>query len=212
MEGAERPEPPVSRPSLLSFPIVEGRKTLLLIATMVLLSGCLGAPGNGGAEDDTRGEEPAVKEAARSNVTLEDPSTIVRVNQTSRTGFAADVLCQFGGGPKLDRVDGSRILVGTAHLEVEVELSATYTSLQVGYVLDSNGAEHAPENNRSIHWLPQVGPGEERTLTVSVNATQFEGEENRWAFYARMQPPGVDDVCYTGGGSGPLRVHIRAMP
>lgn len=202
-----------SLPVSPSWPIPVHRffELFVVLIVLLLLSGCLGGSGEGG--EGSNASVSPMTDANSSGPRLVEPVKLVEVNTTSRTGFALDVLCTFGGGPKLDRIEGNHVLPGTSEVTVEVRLSMTYTSTQVGYVLDSNGADHAPENNRSITWLPQVGPGEHRSFTVEVQADETEDTgEYRWAFYSRKQPPGVDDVCYTGGGSGPVKVDIHAVP
>lgn len=184
--------------------------SLLFIIFSVLLitmAGCLGNELESGSEalETNAG-------AALNDERLQERTTIVKVRSGERA-VEADVACAMSGGPKLPRSSVDFIKAGTDELEVNVSLAATYSSIQVGYVLDSNDAGHAPSNNRSIAWLPQVGPGQEATFRVDVATEQTEEPgEPRWTFYQRMQPPTVDDICYTGGGMGEKEITIDAVP
>jgi hypothetical protein len=184
---------------------------LALVASAAFVVGCLD-DGQNGSKEDLETEAVGNASQASSRANLSSVTAIVDLHSTP-PAFEFDVLCQGGGGPSLPREEAAYLLPGTDELRIEVEIAPSYTSMQVGYVLDSNAADHASENNRSITWLPQIGPGEQRTFTVNVSSDQVEkpGEE-RWTFYQRMQPPGVDDVCYTGGGTGEKHIEIEAVP
>lgn len=176
------------------------------------LTGCLESGDS--PELESSGEPDARDPLNGSEVReLTEVTPIVDLGDASATAWEADVLCVAGGGPMLPRVDGNHVLPGTETLNVRLEVPISHTAVQVGYVLDSNEAGHAPSNNRSITWLPQVNPGEARNFTVDVEPQQQErGKETRWAFYQRHQPPGIAEVCYTGGGVGPKTIRVDAVP
>lgn len=189
----------------------------LLISSLLVaasgLAGCLGGDETvEPAESSGEGDDPAAG-SATDEQRLTEVTPIVDLEDDPATAWEADVLCLAGGGPILPRVEGNYVLPGTESLSVHVEVPPTHTAVQVGYVLDSNEARGAPQNNRSITWLPQVDPGDSQDFTVEVAPGEHEtGGETRWAFYERHQPPGVSEVCYTGGGVGPQPILIDAVP
>lgn len=193
-------------------PALQSTSTALLLAALVLTAGCLGdgsSPANG-AEGHQGTAQDAGDQAAVSNASW--PIPLVRV-EGIQTGFEADAACTSGGAPKQPRVGEGRVLAGTDHLEVHVEVPPTATRQQVGWVLDSNGAAHASGNNRSIHWLEPVDPGTSTNQTIPVDGDQLETATGtqRWAFYARYVPPGTETDCYTGGSVGKDVVSIDAV-
>lgn len=191
-------------------------RTLLIVALLVVtgaLTGCLGGdesqdvdPTMEGTGNQSTSTENAAVETGNSStdeLTLEEPTTIVRIENPPEA-FEADAMCLFGGAPALPRVDGNHILPGTETLEVEIEVPPTYTWVQMGYSLDSE---------EGTTWLEPVGPGSSETLLVDVDPFQAEGpDETRWTFYKRLQPPNAEQTCYTGAGVGPLSVSVVAMP
>jgi len=180
----------------------------VVAAVVLLTAGCL----SGGPSSPSNASEDVGPTSDSPSTAHAEPTKIVDIHN-DEGAKEADVACLAGGAPSLPRESGAYVAAGTSQLRVEVSLALTYTSTQVGYALDSNAADHADDNNRSITWLPQVGPGEEATFTVNVSSDQLEEPgENRWTFYQRMQPPGVDDVCYTGGGMGEKDTVIEAVP
>lgn len=185
----------------------------VLALGLIPASGCLGdEPATTSSSPEAHGQPNA-----SSNVSaLWNGTNAQRLyeGEGSMTGFEADVLCTFGGGPKLDRIDRARVLLGTDRIEVHVELPPSYMGREVGWVLDGNGAEHSPAVDEPIHWLPTVGPGETATFEIPVEPSQTEqpGGELRWDFYIRVQPPNTpDQACYTGVGIGPASSTITAM-
>lgn len=109
---------------------------------------------------------------------------------------------------------GEAILPGTGHLSISAEAAATYAGrLQLGYVVDGNSAKHAGGVNKSITWLEPVPHGGNRSYEVAVPANQTEAPDHptRWDFYYRLQPPAMEQDCYTGAGAGEIRIQIDAV-
>lgn len=189
--------------------IVEGRSVVLVLFGMVMLSGCL--MGEDGFGEGGESVEPAASGSEAGDIWEGgDRLTVVDHEHDVEGGFEADVLCTSGGGPIIPRT-GAPVAVETDQLEITISVEPVWTGIQVGYVVDGTNAGYATGEEKEITWLETVYPTMEETFHVSVGGDQFEEPgPDRWSFYYQVNP-GLEEACYTGGGSGTWAVTIDAV-
>ena len=175
------------------------RAPLWLLAGLltVALAGCL-APSHG----------PQALQPSQAPAEVSERTPLAAGESTA--GTEADVLCLFGGGPRLSRGDG-RVLPGRNAIELWARIDATFTPMQLGWALDHDARGNA--DAEGIAWLdPPVGPGAEQRWRIEVEHGQWEahGGPERWSFHQRHVVTG-EEPCYTGGGSGTKAWLIEAV-
>lgn len=188
--------------------------SIVLIGVLLATAGCLGGERNENGSSDDASASVGSPNGSQAPWDGARRLELVRFHVGVNHVEGSEGSCAEGStGPQLDRT-GEPVLNGTDHLEVTAKAAESYAGrLQIGYVLDSNSADHAGQVNKTITWLEPIPAGENETRKVQVGADQTEppNSSTRWDFYYRFQPPEGERECYTGAGAGEISIRIDAV-
>lgn len=169
-------------------------KPALLLLTL-LLTGCA----------TTSRPIPDASDPDRTANASQVPQILVNVDPGQIQEF--DIVCALGGGHILPREDGY-VLSSATSIRVTVSIDPTFTGMQIGWALDTFEEE---ARQVDVNWLSPPARAETRSYTIPIATDQYETPpKSRWSFYSQMNP-GVEEACYTGGGSGYWTILVEAV-